>query len=96
MGFGMFVSRVQLSERGLFGAAYRGLSSVDSACGLNLEHRDQPLLVLGVDPGDHLDVLLQPGAAQLLGQQLVDLEDAGAVGHLDLHPDRAVAPRRRS
>ena len=39
-------------------------------------HLEQPLLVLGVDPRDHLDVRLQAGAAQLRGQQLVHLEDA--------------------
>ena len=48
--------------------------------------------MLGVDPGDHLDVLLEAGAAQLGGEQLVHLEDAGAVGHRDLDPDRVVAP----
>ena len=54
----------------------------------------QALLVLGLDPGDHLDVLLEPRAAELGRQQLVDLEDPGAVGHRDLDPHGAVAAGR--
>ena len=52
-------------------------------------HLEQALLVLGLDPGDDLDVLLEPRAAQLGGEQLVDLEDAGGVVHVDLDADRA-------
>ncbi len=42
---------------------------------------------------DHLDVLLQPRAAQLGGQQLVDLEDAGRVVHGDLDRHGALLAR---
>ena len=76
-------------------AGFRHLISsrggLDPATVSDPEHRDQALLVLGVDPGDDLDVLLQARAAQLLGEQLVDLEDAGAVGHLDLDAHRLLA-----
>lgn len=47
--------------------------------------------MLGLDASDDLDVLLQARAAQLLGQELVNLEDAGAVGHGDLDSDGTVA-----
>ena len=40
--------------------------------------------MLGVDPGDHLDVFLEAGAPQFLCQQLIDLENPRAVGHFDL------------
>src|SRR3954447_22193380 len=50
----------------------------------------QSLLVLCRDLRDDLNVILEPRAAQLAGQQLVDLEDAGRVVHLDLDPDRAL------
>src|SRR5437660_131672 len=56
------------------------------------EHRQQPLLVLGFDPGDYFDVLLETGAPELGSEQLIDLEDPGTVRHLDLDPDCAVAP----
>ena len=64
-----------------------------SSSHLDPEHRDQALLVLGVDARDDLDVLLEAGAAELGRQQLVDLEDAGAVGHLDLDADGLLAAR---
>ena len=44
--------------------------------------------MLGLDPGHDLDVILEPGPAQLRGEQFVDLEHAGGVVHLDLDPDR--------
>src|SRR5579884_1279418 len=50
------------------------------------EHLDQPLLLLGVDPRHHLEMLLESRAAQFFGQQLIDLVDAGAVRHRDLDP----------
>jgi hypothetical protein len=46
--------------------------------------------VLALDPGDDLDVLGQRRAAQLLAEPFVDLEDARAVGHLDLDAHRLV------
>src|SRR5205814_6484655 len=67
-----------------------------AATGLRLdpEHRNEPLLVLGVDAGDDLDVRLDRRATQLGGQELVDLEDARAVGHGDLDAHRLLAPGR--
>ena len=56
----------------------------------DLVDAQQPLLVLGVDPGDDLDVRLQAGAPQLVGQQRVDLEDARGVVDLHLDADRAL------
>src|SRR4051794_13733537 len=43
------------------------------------EDRHQALLVLRLDAGHHLQVLLEARAAQLGGQQLIDLEDARGV-----------------
>ena len=57
------------------------------AC-LDPEHGHEPLLVLGLDLGDHLHVLLDPGAAELRREQLVDLEQAGRVVHRDPHLNR--------
>ena len=48
---------------------------------------------LALDAGDDLDVLGQRRAAQLLAEALVDLEDAGAVGHLDLDAHGLVVAR---
>ena len=48
--------------------------------------------MLGLDLGDDLDVLLDAGAAQLGGEQLVDLEQPGRVVHLDLDPHRLSSP----
>src|SRR5579875_1353231 len=72
-------------------AAPRGeRAAVSGGAPSDLEDLEQSRLGLGLDPRDHLDVILQARAAQLLGEQLVDLEDAGAVGHRDLHPHRTV------
>ena len=64
-----------------------------AAARLDPEHGHEPLLVLGLDLRDDLHVLLDPGAAQLGGEQLVDLEQPGRVVHrdLDLAPP---SPRR--
>ena len=56
-----------------------GLRTARRDLALDPEDRDQPLLVLGVDPRGYLDVLLQARAAQLGRQQLVHLEDPRAV-----------------
>src|SRR5207244_3217176 len=78
------------------GARRRGLESgqLDWQPGtLDREDGHEPLLVLGVDAGDHLDVLLQAGAPQLRGEQLVDLEQARGVVHRDLDAHGALDPR---
>src|SRR5215210_4207472 len=62
----------------------------DRTVDLQAEAREQALLGLALDLGDDLDVALQRGAAQLRGEQVVDLEDAGGVVHLDLHLHRAL------
>src|SRR5205085_11285142 len=54
------------------------------------EQRHKPLLVLGLDLGHHLRGVLEARAAELRGQQLVDLEDAGRVVHVDLDAHRLV------
>src|SRR5690349_15315616 len=41
--------------------------------GVELVDRDEALLVLGVDVSDHLDVRLEPRAAQLRLEEAVDL-----------------------
>src|SRR5437763_2756787 len=70
--------------------------SIAGASDLEAIQLDEPLLGLGVDVGDHLDVGLEAGAAKLSLQQAVDLEDARRVVHQDLDQDRpllAVADR---
>src|SRR5581483_5815653 len=52
--------------------------------------RDESFLRFGVDVREHLDVRLEPGAAELCLEQTVDLVDAGGVVHRDLDPDRLV------
>src|SRR6185436_12394705 len=55
---------------------------------LDPENRHQPLLVLGVDLGDDLYVALDARPAELGRQQLVDLEHARGVVHVDLDAHR--------
>ena len=63
------------------------------ARGSRSELGQQPLLGLALDRRDHLDVALERRAAELGGQQVVDLEDAGGVVHLDLDPNGALGRR---
>src|SRR5439155_1847208 len=58
--------------------------------GLQAVARQQELLRLAFDVRDDVDVGLEPGAAELGAEQLVDLIDAGGVVHRDLDPDRAL------
>lgn len=46
--------------------------------------REQALFALAADLGDHFDVVGDRGVADLGGEQVVDLEDAGRVVQLDL------------
>src|SRR3989442_4919936 len=72
----------------VFTSSVEGIQTKDSEgnvpARLDPEHRHESLLVLGVDPGDDLDLLLDAGAAQLRREQLVHLEDPGRVVHVDL------------
>src|SRR3954453_8168066 len=54
------------------------------------EAAEQAFLGLAFDLGDDFDAALQRGAADLGGEEVVDLEDAGGVVELDLDPDRAL------
>ena len=56
--------------------------------GLDPEHGHEALLVLGLDLGDDLHVLLDSRAAELRGEQLVDLEQPRRVVHRDPDLDR--------
>src|SRR5262245_36582330 len=53
--------------------------------------RHEPLFRLRVDAGDHVDVRLEPRAAQLRLQEAVDLVDARRVVHDDLDGDGSCA-----
>src|SRR5262245_14708366 len=59
---------------------------------LQAERRKQALLGFARDLGDHLDVALERGAAELRREEVVDLEDARGVVHLDLDPNGALLP----
>src|SRR4051795_6169813 len=59
---------------------------------LDPEDRNEALLGLGLDARDDLHVLLEARAAELGGEQLVDLEDPRRIRHRDLHPHGLVAP----
>src|SRR4026209_1900042 len=49
---------------------------------------DQAFLGFAVDEGLDLDVGLQAAAGELLAEELVELEDAGGVRHLDAQAHR--------